>query len=103
MEQLVLLYSVSDGCTYSTDLTLPFYYESVEKAEYDLLSLWEKHFKSTDKIYEHYFNTEVDFAGLEIDLLNLGYRKTDTWHYFEPTILKLNDWFERYAPPIRNS
>ena len=33
MERLILQYSVSDGCTYSTDVTLPVLFESKEALE----------------------------------------------------------------------
>ena len=41
MAQLVLTYSVGDGCTFSCDCTLPFEYESAEAAYLDFEILFK--------------------------------------------------------------
>lgn len=51
--KLVLTYIDTDGFTYSSDIHHSFEYESVEKAEIDLLELWENWNKKMDE-YDKY-------------------------------------------------
>lgn len=102
--KLVLKYSIDGGepCG-SYDITTPFEYESVEKAEYDLFCIWEKHaaaVRSFDYSNKNY--GEQIFAGIRINLRNLTYFERDKLHkreipkYIEPIILTLEDWWEKY-------
>jgi hypothetical protein len=90
MQKLVLCYNESDGCTYSCHVNEPFYYESKEKAEYDLLELWEKR-----KPYD-----DIKFANISIPYDALTYYEIDKLHkkrvpkYREPQIYTLEEWFE---------
>ena len=92
MEKLVLHYCAGDGFTYSCDINEPFLYESKEKAEYDLLEIWEK---------TEYKYSEVTFAGIKINLEYLTYYDEDKLHkrkvpkYAEPTIFTLDEWFNK--------
>jgi len=87
MEKLVLYYYQTDDCTYSADIYEPFYYESKEKAEYDLMELWGSGITNSWG--------EVEFAGIRVPREYLtNYDINNKPKYSEPTILTLDEWFE---------
>lgn len=49
MKQLVIKYSVGDGCTYSCEVVLPLLYESVDQALFDLELSIENHIKQLNQ------------------------------------------------------
>lgn len=101
MEKLVLIEECGDGCSWSATNTLPFEYESKEKAEFDLLELWENYIKKREQNISRYIDQNVKFGGHEINLLNFTYWKEDKLHkckiakFMENQIFTLEEWFEQ--------
>jgi hypothetical protein len=105
MQKLVLLYNRSDGYTFSVIETIPFKYESKEKAEYDFLEKWEEFHNNLNKS-----NTSCDikFAGIDIDLHDFTIyekdKKTKDYKpiFIEPGIFELEEWFDKYKSNNEN-
>jgi len=99
--KLVMTYSVSDGYTYSCDVTEPFEYESLDKAKFDFTTILCKYMDEHAK--ENYDNYKVVFAGIELDLNYFGewseYKQQTVWD--EPTIETLEEWFEKNKPQVK--
>lgn len=99
MEKLILIEEAGDGCTFSATNTLPFEYSSKIEAELELLKLWEERVKPREQ--EIFLDTEVNFAGHQIDLLNFTYWKRDKLHkrhspiFMDNQIFSLDEWFEQ--------
>jgi hypothetical protein len=123
--KLVLTYQISDGCTYSNDLNIPFEYESKEKAEYDLYAEWERVQREelTETVYKkknepkqnaskEKWNSYWDWMPKINNTLKLGnitdlnvndFTKWTDWgekylgtkEYDEPSILTLDEWFDK--------
>ena len=93
--KLVLYYTIGDGCSWSADETVPFEYESKEKAEYDLLELWEKCAETPRDKY-----TSFEFAGRTYDAGDFSFydEQSKKIIYNEPIILELDEWFEQFKP-----
>ena len=101
--KLVMTYTVGDGCSWSADETIPFEYESVEKAEYDFLTLCEQSktdYQSDSPVYRSgYFK----FCNREFNWNDFYYRRTDfdkkgnvkhhEYKYSEPRFRTLEQWF----------
>lgn len=116
--KLVITYTVSDECTFWCEENLPFEYESKEKAEYDLICLWEKYYKDIDNYNTQraagvlnlkYSEPDINFAGLKIPVDSLTdtikvkrSKKRETYDfirkYAEPKIYTLDEWFEVNKP-----
>jgi hypothetical protein len=77
--RLILEYVVSDGCSYSFDVTLPVEYESAEALLIDFETALNKSLK--DKKYS------FDFIGKSFDVNNFN-------HAILPNISTLDEWFE---------
>ena len=110
--KLVMTYSAGDGYTYWCEVTKPFEYESLDKAEYDFLDLCEK---SLDRFEKREFIQGVGwtpnsdgqfyFAGEEFNALEFfsrediiskrGNIKDVKYHYEGPMIRTLEQWFEQ--------
>ena len=97
--KLVIRYDVGDGYTWNASVVEPFEYESVEKAEYDLLEMYEKWMQAR-KENDRYIFCDVKFAGLDIDLSNLHdwSDREDKYIYNSPEIKTLEDWWESNLP-----
>lgn len=95
--KLVLTYMITDGYTYASDIVLPFEYESLEKAEFDLLEQWERKREERAAGHIERFNN-IKFASMEIDYAHLIDYEKGKESYKEPQILTLEDWFESYKP-----
>ena len=99
MQKLVIQYSVGDECTFSCEENRPFLYESLEKAEYDLLCTWEEHNALHATAYtatKGYVSSNFEFAGMTFDLSDFS---TDGKTYNSPPeIYTLEDWFCDNAP-----
>lgn len=84
----------------NSTITLPIEYESKEKAEYDLLMLWENYIKECENY--NYLNAEVKFAGRAIYLDDFSYRIESTaTHkakigYSGPEFYTVDEWFDSY-------
>lgn len=87
MEKLVMCYTVSDECTYSYDMVIPFDYESLDKAEYDFLITVE----STPM-----HNSKFEWANHAFDKSDFYYETLKEWKYRSPTFYALDDWFSTY-------
>lgn len=104
MTKLVLHFSVGDGYTYCCDENFPFLYESKEKAEYDLLTIWEDWTKRRIAANKNrklpYVMSDIKFAGMELDMSNFSEwdNVKEEFRYTEPRILTLEEWFEEYSP-----
>lgn len=90
--KLILINGIGDGFTYFFDIPEPFEYESVEKAQADLKTIFEE---------AHHKDQNVGtlcFCGIHIDINTLCFYKNKEVkpYYLEPTILELNEWFEKY-------
>lgn len=85
--KLVITYDTSDGFTYSLPTHIPFEYESKEKAEYDLICMWEQWQKN-----QQMSTSNVMLGTVDIDL---WYFTSASKIYIEPKIRLLEEWFEQ--------
>ena len=77
--RLVMMYTVSDGCSYASDVTEPVECESVEAAEY-----------AFDNAMLEANGHSFDFFGHDIDPYH--------WeHGTHPEFLTIGEWFSRYG------
>lgn len=89
--KLIMRYFVSDECTYSYYVTLPFEYELVEKAEFDFFELCEAAKNTSRSVYDPF-----NFACHCYDYSN--FYRYDI--YIDPDIYTLEDWFEIYKGKV---
>jgi len=80
--KLVMCYTVSDGCTYSNNITTPIEYKSEE----DLLCDFADALKKAIKMNKSFFK----FLNQEYNVFNFCDEKQVTL----PGIMTLDDWFE---------
>ncbi len=103
-----MTYSVGDGFSWNAEITKPFEYESVEKAEYDFLELCENgriKSENTENYAERYNFTCFKFCGEEFSWSEFYYNLEtlskkgavikSILKYNGPTIQTLEDWFEK--------
>ncbi len=91
MEQLVIYFNLSNGCSYSFEQSIPVLYESAEKLLVDL-----------DNALITFKNTHWKKRGVYIKVGNLTFNidvfqqyDGDDVHYELPEILTLQEWFEQ--------
>lgn len=84
--QLVIKYTVSDGCTYSCDVTQPVLYESAEAFIVDF-----ENFCHENRIYD--ILKQPVFAGIK--WCPDEFFENDI--YYSPDILTVDEWFKNYA------
>ena len=107
MEKLILTYW--NGGDYSPDakyITIPFEYESKEKAQNDFFELaysaLKQYLAEEDNYWKgiEFFKGYTGFDIMEFFQPNAGKRKImnyeniELWEYNAPTILTLEEWFE---------
>lgn len=96
-----MVYEVGDGYTFSSDIVIPIEYESVEKAEYDFLAVWEDMHKAQEKSRTFskmwidpmikIFNQGFDYY----DFIKSREDHEDKIEFEEPKFYTLEDWWER--------
>lgn len=103
MQKLVFLSVATDECTYSFDLFDTFWYQSKEKAEEDFFtvtySTLEKHLAGQLGTTEiHFFRSHTcvlwNYWSQTAGKCSLSKNIKD-YTYLPPTILTLDEWFER--------
>ncbi len=79
---------------YEGDLALPIDYDSIEKAEYDLLVAWQEEFK---KIKTGNQVCNINIFGREFNIWDFGYRNSITHEieYDAPRFYTLEEWWEK--------
>jgi len=90
MEQLVIYFTASDGCSYSYEQSIPVEYESAEQLVVDLdaaLIAWR------DTPWRERKN-EIAAGHLSFDVDIFQRREENEVIYEVPEILTLNEWFE---------
>lgn len=93
--QLVMFYSVGDGCTYSCDITLPIIYDSPLAASLDFLKVVETAYSSGAKYGEfewcgHKFNTSDFYTS------PMQYGFNEAPQYSAPEFYTIDEWFKLY-------
>lgn len=92
MEKLVL-HTTSGHNEYDCYLVVePFLYESKIAAQLKLLELWESYKLARKNGDGRYMNSDVIFAGVDIDLNWFGKEK-----FQADIIMTLDEWFDRNA------
>ena len=77
MQQLVLIYEVGDGCTFSCTIIVPIKYESAEQLAVDL---------------EQFCKSEEDFITISGTTFE-SYDFCDEGVYYAPIIYTVDEWF----------
>ena len=91
MEQLVIYFTASNGCSYSYEQSIPVEYESAEQLVVDLdaaLIAWR------DTPWRDREN-EITAGHLTFDVDVFQHREEDNIIYEVPEILTLAEWFEK--------
>jgi hypothetical protein len=91
MEQLVIYFTLSNGCSYSFEQSIPVQYESAEKLLVDL-----------DDALNTFKDTDWKERGVDIKVGNLTFNidvfqqyDGNEVHHELPEILTLQEWFEK--------
>lgn len=95
---------ITDGCTYNYDIAESIEYESVDKAAYDLLVLWEAALKDEENPKSlNYGNFE--FCGHKYNVCDFReYRDDGLIIYQEPWIATLEEfWLRNLSESQRKS
>ena len=67
MQKLIIIFHYTDGCTYDSEIVIPFEYESLEKAKEDLFFAWCEY----EKILQDAFtNRQIQDKKLNLFYLN---------------------------------
>lgn len=91
--KLVMIFQITDGCTYECEETLPIEYESIEKAEAD--------FKEKCRVdFSNLKWSDFVFAGRWFNQSNHydRYRSKEGYKYgySPPRFLTVEEWFESF-------
>ena len=89
MNQVVMCYSVGDGCTYHCDVTLPIFYESPEQALVDFEKLC---IAAHEAPWQVSHGTFV-FCGTEFN--ESDFYEKDVLYL--PSFLTVDEWFDQQA------
>jgi hypothetical protein len=89
MNQVVMLYTSGDGCSYSCDHTFPIYYESPEQAYLDFEKL-ATDARATSK--NRFPGAAFIFAGMEFWT---GDFFLENGMYYPPDFLTVQAWFDQ--------
>jgi hypothetical protein len=85
--KLILCHTIGDGYTYSSDVVIPFEYESKEKFVFDVLEYFkDKDWKEHKTIGETFFE-QVEFMGYSFDKYDI--------QGIEYNVFTLEEWFEK--------
>lgn len=93
MEQLVIYFSLSNGCSYSFEQSIPVLYESAEKLLVDLDDALNT-FKNTHWKKRGVY-IKVDNLTFNIDVFEQYKYNGNDMYYELPEILTLQEWFEQ--------